>query len=235
MAVLAVEVPTPILIIGEGEQLAGEVWLTNASGADVTITGATLTVAFPTPESGPIALPDGVKLAPGVTRRLVVRSGIPPYTPPGTFTASIDVTTSAGPQTIPATVVITSVVNVAFSPSVLTFAGVLPSSTHIGRVQVLNRGNVAVDVGAIPDETLLEMVTIPRVVRVSGASVAVEPALGTTPGGTVTFANPLSTVPPGGWTSVDVSVTLPAALTAGRHFRILPRIANQRFVIDLLT
>lgn len=235
MAALSVEVPTPVLIFGEGEQLAGEVWLTNSSGGEVKITGALLKVDFPQPETGPIALPDEVVMRVGATRRLTIRSGMPAYTPPGTFPAKITVQTSVGDQAIPASVVIAAVVNVGLAPSVTTLTGATSSSTHTVTVLVANRGNVPVAVGTIPAETLQEMVSVPRVLEVSGGTVRVEPAVGTAPGGAVTFASTPTTVPPAGWVAVDVLLTLPATLPADRHFRLLPRIANTRFVVDLLT
>jgi hypothetical protein len=122
------------------------------------------------------------------------------------------------------------------APQLLTFTGVLPSTTTPGSVVVLNKGNTNIVVGPIPDETLLEMVSTPRVlVAGGGGAVSVEPALGLVPGGTVTFTNTTPTIAPGGWAQVDFHLTTPAALTANRHFRVLPRVATERFVVDLLT
>jgi len=59
--------------------------------------------------------------------------------------------------------------------------------------------------------------------------------LGLTPGGAATFTNTKPTVVPGGWASVDFKLTTPAALAANTQYRVLPRIATERFTIDLLT
>ena len=100
---------------------------------------------------------------------------------------------------------------------------------------VVNKGNTPIKVGPIPGETMLEVVSIPRVVEVSGATLSVQPAPGLAPGGTVTFTNPTKTVAVGGWASIDVTLKMPATLPTNRHFRVLPRIATQRLVVDLLT
>lgn len=235
MAALSVDVAVPILIFGELDKIEGEVWLTNSTGGQVTIDSASLTVNFPTPETGPIPLPDGAGLPPGATKRLLIRSGMPMYTPGGTYSAEITLATSAGGQVVKATVVIADTYVVALAPTVLTFTGVKKSSTLSGTVLVVNKGNTPIKVGAIPSETMLEVVTIPRVVEVSGATLSVQPAPGLAAGGTVTFTNPTATVARGAWASVDVKLKMPATLPANRHFRVLPRIATQRLVIDLLT
>jgi hypothetical protein len=235
VAVLTVDVAVPILIFGELDRIEGEVWLTNATAGEVTITSATLTVNFPTPETGAIPLPDGAGLAPAATRRLLIKTGMPMYTPGGTYSAEIALNTSAGGQVIPATVVIADTYVVALAPTVLTFTGVKKSSTLTGTVLVVNKGNTPIEVGTIPSETMLEVVTIPRVVEVSGATLSVEPAPGLAAGGTVTFTNPTKTVAPGAWASMDVKLKMPATLPTDRHFRVLPRIATQRLVVDLLT
>lgn len=235
MAALKVEATEPILIFGELDRIEGEVWLTNDTGADVTIVSATLTVNFPTPETGPIPLPEGTALATKATKRLLIQSGIPTYAPGGTFSAHIDLLTSGGGQTIKATVVIADTFIVALAPTVLTFTGVKKSTTLTGTVLVVNKGNTPIKVGTIPSETMLEVVTIPRVVEVSGATLLVQPAPGVAAGGTVTFTNPTPTVAPGDWASLDVKIKMPATLPPHRHFRVLPRIATQRLVVDLLT
>lgn len=235
MAGLKVEVTEPILIFGELDRIEGEVWLTNTSGGEVTIDKATLKVNFPTPESGPIPLPDKVALPSLATKRLVIQSGMPAYTRGGTFSATIALETSAGNQVITATVVIADTFIVALAPTVLTFTGVKKSTTLTATVLVVNKGNTPITFGTIPSETMLEVVTIPRVIEVSGASLSVQPAPGLAAGGTVTFTNPTTTVAPGAWASVVVKLKMPATLPLNRHFRVLPRIATQRLVVDLLT
>jgi hypothetical protein len=235
VAALKVDTPTPILIFGEFDRVEGEVWLTNTGGVDVTITKALLTVDFATPETGSIPLPDSTAVPPGATRCLTIRSGMPAFTAGGTYSAHISLETSAGNQTIAATVVIADTFVVRLAPSSLTFTGVKKSTTLTGTVYVVNRGNTPVKVGPIPGETMLEVVTVPRVVEVSGTTLSVEPAPGLASGGTVTFTNPTKTIAPGGWAAVDVKLKMPATLPTNRHFRVLPRITTQRLVVDLLT
>jgi hypothetical protein len=235
VAALKVDVAVPILIFGELDRIEGEVWLTNTTNAEITIDKATLTVNFPTPESGPIPLPDGVGLPPGATKRLLIQSSMPPYTLGGTYSATIDLQTSAGGQVIAATVVLADTFVVALAPTVLTFTGVKQATTLTGTVLVVNKGNTPITVGTVPSETMLEVVTIPRVIEVSGASLSVQPAPGLAAGGTVTFTNPTTSVAPGDWASVDVKLEMPATLPPNRHFRVLLRIATQRLVVDLLT
>lgn len=235
MSAFTVDVPPPILIFGERDQVEGELWLTNPSADDIKITGASLHVNFPTPETAAIPIPADSGILAGSTKRLTIRSAMPVFTPPGAYSANITLHTSVGDQVIAASVTIASTFIVQLAPSVLTFTGVKKATTLSGTVLVLNKGNAAVDIGPIPAEAMLEMVAIPRILAVSGGTVSVEPSLGMTPGGTVTFANAQSTVAPGGWASVDIKLKMPATLPANRHFRVLPRIATQRFVVDLLT
>lgn len=236
MPPFTVEGTTPVLIFGEGRQVAGEVWLTNPTAGSIDITSATLLVNFPTPETGDIALPSGAAIANGATRRLLINTSMQPFTPPGSYSATITLVTSAGNQAIPGTVVIAGSLVPELGPKEQTFTGVTAASTFAGSVVVYNRGNTPIVVGAIPDETLLEMVITPRVLEVvAGGGVTVAPALGMTPGGTVTFTNTKPTIPPGGWGTVDFNLTTPAVLAANLHFRVLPRIATERFVVNLLT
>jgi hypothetical protein len=235
MSVFTVDVATPILIFGEGEHVEGEVWLTNSTSSAIKIAGATLLVNFPTPENAAIPIPDDAGIGAGATRRFLIRSGMPVFTPPGTYTAVITLHTSSGDQAIAASVVIASTFIVQLAPTVLTFTGVKKSVTLTGAVLVINRGNTAIDVTSIPDETMLEMVPTTRIVAISGATLTVEPALGMTPGGTVKFTNPSVTIAPRAWASVDIKLKMPATLATNRHFRVLPRIATQRFVVDLVT
>lgn len=45
---------TPVLVVGTGEVVRGDLWLSNPSGADVKLTGAIITVTLPTgPRPGP--------------------------------------------------------------------------------------------------------------------------------------------------------------------------------------
>jgi subtilisin family serine protease len=235
VAALKVENTGPILIFGELDRVEGEVWLTNTSGVEVTINQASLTVDFPTPETGSIPLPDNTVVPPGATRCLAIRSGMPSFTLGGTYSAEIAVVTSAGPQVVKATVVIANTYLARLAPSILTFTGVKKGASLKGTVLVVNQGNTPIKVGPIPGETMLEVVTIPRVVEISGATLSVQPGPGLASGGTVTFTNPTKTVAVGAWASIDVTLKMPATLPANRHFRVLPRIVTQRLVVDLLT
>jgi hypothetical protein len=160
---------------------------------------------------------------------------MPEFAPPGTYDATVTLQTSVGEQVISAVVVIASIFGVELAPGVLTFTKVAKSATLTGTVLVVNRGNTPVEVGAIPDEAILEMVAIPRILAVSGGTVSVEPAIGMVPGANVTFTNDRPTIPPSGWAATEITLTMPATLTADRHFRVLPRIATQRLIVDLLT
>ena len=236
MPPLTVDSPTPILLYGEQDQMQGEVWLTNPTGADIGVSGGSILVNFAPPETGTISFPPGAVVPAGATRRLALRMGIQSVAPPGNYPATITVDTAAGAQTIPATAVVASVFFPALGPAKLTFAGVTSGATIDGTVIVRNRGNIPIVVNAIPDETLVEVAILPSVLNVgAGGSVSVEPAVGPVAGGTVTFTNNTPTIAPGDWAEVNFVLTTPAALTANRHFRILPRIASQRFVVDLLT
>lgn len=237
MAAFEVLTPTPILILGDAKQVEGEIWLANSGAAEIKVDSATLTVNFPSgTQSGPIFAGSETAVPAGSIRRLLIRSGSSSFTPPGSFTASVDLSTSAGSQTIPATVIVTSSVDLELSTTPVLFTGVVASTTYAGEVVAVNRGNASVAVGPIPDETLLEMVSIPRILAVApGGAVSLGPAEGLTPGGTATFTNNTPTIDPGGFAKVDFVLTTPSTLAANRHFRVLPRIVNQRFVIDLLT
>jgi hypothetical protein len=237
---LTVESATPILLYGEQDQIQGEVWLSNTTGADIGVSGGSVLVNFPTPETGTISFPPNAAVPAGATRRLALKMAVQLVASPGSYPATITLDTitlnTAGSQAIPATAVVASVFLPALGPGKLTFTGVTSSATLNGSVIVRNRGNVPIVVNAIPDETLVEVVVFPSVLSVgTSGSVSVAPAPGPSTGGTVTFTNNTPTIDPGDWAQVDFALTTPAAMTADRHFRILPRIASQRFVVDLLT
>jgi hypothetical protein len=227
---------TPVLLYGEQGQMAGEVWLSNLTGAAIGISGGSLVVNFPAPETGTISFPPHAAVPAAATRRLSLALALQPFTLPGSYTATVTLDTVAGTQTIPATAVVASVFLPVLAPGKVTFTGVTPAATLDGSVIVRNRGNTPVVVDTIPGETLAEVAILPRVLKVgTGGAVSVAPAPGSLTGGAVTFANNTPTISPGDWAQVDFHLTTPATLAAGRHFRILPRIANERFVVDLLT
>jgi hypothetical protein len=233
---LTVEGSTPILLYGEQDQMQGEVWLSNTTGAPIGVTSGSLLVNFAVPETGTISFPPGAAVPAGATRRLGLSLSLQPFTSPGTYPATLTLNTAAGSQTIPATAVVAGVFLPVLAPSNVTFTGVTAATTLDGTVIVRNRGNTPVTVNAIPSESLAEVVILPRVLRVgTGGSVSVAPAPGSLTGATVTFTNNTPTINPGDWAQVDFHLTTPAALAADRHFRILPRIASARFVVDLLT
>jgi hypothetical protein len=240
VAGLSVLTTPPVLIFGTANEAAGEVWLGNSTNAKLTIESAQLTVNFPAPDgtqSGTIALPPDPVVAPGATKRLTIHAGLSLFTAPGSHTAKIDLrTTESGAQSINATMKVarSAVVKIADPP--ILFTGVVANTTYSGEVVVLNRGNSQFTVGDIPDEAALEVVATPRVLSVATTgSVSVEPALGFTPGPTISFTNNKPTIDPGNWAAVQFQLTTPAAVTADRHFRVLPRVLTERFVIDLLT
>ena len=236
MPPLTVVGSTPILLFGELDQMQGEVWLANPTASDIGVSDGSILVNFATPETGTIAFPNGAAVPAGATRRLGLNLAIRPDTSPGLYAATISLNTSAGVETIPASAVVATVYLPALGPTKVTFSGVAPSSTVDGNLVVRNRGNVPITVNGIPDETLVEVVVIPRALEVDAAGAAsVTPAPGPSAGGTVTFTNATPTIAPGDWADVDFHLATPASLVANRHFRVLPRIGNQRFVIDLLT
>jgi large exoprotein involved in heme utilization and adhesion len=229
--------PTPILIFGVGEQVEGRVWLKNATGAEIKVTRADLTVDFPTGSAtGQIPLPEDAGIPPGETQPLIIQSGLTVFSAPDTYNATVTLTTSAGNQAIPAKLVIAATKSVALAPTVAVFTGVLSSTDYDGSVVAVNRGNTAITVGPIPDEALLEVVSTPRALTVENDGTAsVVPALATAPSGNATFTNPTPTIQPGGWAPVTFKLRTPAGLAMNRHYRVFPRIAMQRFAVDLLT
>lgn len=236
MAPLTVEGSTPVLLYGEQDRMHGEVWLTNPTGAAIGVSGGSVLVNFTPPETGTIAFPAGAAVPAGATRRLALDMALQPAAAPGVYPATITLDTAAGSQTIPASAVVASVFLPVVAPDKLTFTGVTASTTVDGSVIVRNRGNTPVVVNAIPEETLVEIAILPQVLEVgAGGSVSVEPTPGPSAGGTVTFTNDTPTIDPGDWAQVDFHLATPAALAADRHFRVLPRIANTRFTLDLLT
>lgn len=228
----------PILLIGEGEQVQGEVWLSNPTNAGISVTKATLSVTLAAgAETGEIRLPADAAVPPETTRRLAIGMGMQPVTPPGTYAASVELTTSAGPQTIPAQVRVNATIAPAIIPLRLVFSGVAAGEKLDGSVVVVNKGNVDIPVDPIGAEPLLEVRSQPRVLVVAaGGAVSVEPAISAAATGkTVTFASAKETVGPGAWKEIKFSLTVPAGVTANAHFRVLPRIATERFAVDLLT
>jgi hypothetical protein len=228
---------SPILVVGEGEQAQGEVWLSNSSGGPITMSSATISVTLPTgAESAAIQLPPDASVPANASRRLMIGLGLDPLTAPGAYAGSVALATSAGAQTIAATLVVAAVVLPLLVPARFVFAGVKAGATVSATVVVRNKGNVPIAVGPIPEEPLLELRAHPRAVGVSPLGVvAVEPALGLAPVGTVSFTNNKPTIAPGNWAAVDFKLKAPAALAKNAHLRALPRIANDRFSVDLLT
>jgi hypothetical protein len=232
---LTVDIPEPVLVYAERDRFAGTVWLTNGTGADVTLQRATMHVQLPTPESADIPLPADTVMAPGATRQLTVQTAIPTFTAPGEFPGHIDLESTAGVQTITLTLVVVPVVEAAVGPEPLTLTGVQPGATVGARLVVVNRGNVPFTLGPVPPEDVFEVVVVPRVVEVDGATLRVAPAPSTASAGQATFSDPGVVVEPGSWAAVTLDISLPQGLTADRHYRVLPRLATARAVVDLLT
>ena len=233
---------TPILLVGEGDQIQGEVWLSNPTGGDIAVKSATLSATLPGGvETGTLQLPSDAAVMANGARRLVIGMGMQPLTPPGTYSASIDLSLTVGgtpaAQSIPATLVVLTAYQIVFAPNTLVFTGVVPGGTVTGSVVVVNRGNAAFTVGPIPDETIYEVIATPRLLGVgAGGLVGVEPATGLAAlAGKVTFTNATPLINVGSWADVTFQLTTPGSLAANRHVRVLPRIATQRFAIDLLT
>jgi hypothetical protein len=228
-----------LLLVGGGETAKGEVWLENTTGAEVKITNATLTVHVGgVDQHGPIPLPSDASLPDNSFKRLSIGFGMEPFTAPGPYVAHVDLETSIGNQTIPATLIVLANAQVAVLPEQPVFAGVVPGSTITTAAIVRNVGNVAVTVASMADEPLFEVVAGQRLLGVgTGGIVQVQPAtslaplaldlkftLGATP-----------TIVPAGWERIAIDVLVPAGLGTGQHVRALPRIVNDRFNIDLLT
>jgi hypothetical protein len=233
---LTVGSPVPILLFGERDQMQGEIWLSNSTPSDIGLNGGSVLVNFPTPESGAISLPSSTTVPANSTRRLALNMSISPVTPAGVYTGTVSLDTAVGPLSAPVTAVVASALVPALGPAKFTFTGVTASSIHNATIVLRNRGNTPFTVNPIPDETLVEIVVAPRVLEVAGTgAVTVEPAPAATPAGSVTFSNPTPTINPGDWAQVDFQITAPATVTADRHFRVMPRIVTERFIVDLLT
>jgi hypothetical protein len=230
--------PVPVLVLGALDQLRGEVWLNNTSGTDVKLANAMLTVTISgPPEQGTIQIPPDTIVAAGASKRLSISFGIEPFTPPGSYAASIDLDTSAGSLSVPATIVIERIVAIGFTNRQHVFTNVASATKINSSVVVVNRGNVAFTVTPIPDEPLFELIPIPRVVAVADdGDVSVSPAPAMTPvAGKLQFTNDAPTIAVGGWAEVGYQMTTPAGLPAAAHLRALPRIGTERFSVDLLT
>ena len=230
----------PALVLGDEDQLKGEIWLSNSTNAAINISAATLTVTFGTgAETGSLQISSGTSVGANTSKRLLISFGMQPFTPPGTYTASVDLTfdNPAGTQSIPATVMIGERVRIGLATAHAVFNTVAASTTTNSSVVVVNRGNLAFAVHAIADEPLFEVLSTPRLLATgSGGVVVVQPAVGLTPlAQKLTFTNSTPTIPAGGWADVAFSLTTPATLPARAHLRALPRIGTERFTIDLLT
>jgi hypothetical protein len=228
-----------LLLVGGGETAKGEVWLENRTGGEVTIKTAQLTVQVPTgPQTGPIPLPSDAALADNSFKRLSIGFGMEPFTAPGPYLAHVDLDTSIGLQTIPATLVVLANAQVAVLPEQPVFAGVVPGSTITTAAIVRNVGNVAVTVASVPDEPLFDVVAGQRLLGVgTGGIVQVQPATSLAPLAfdlKFTLAT-TPTIAPAEWARIGIDVLVPAGLSTGLHVRALPRIVNDRFNIDLLT
>jgi hypothetical protein len=229
---------TPVLLVGEGNSVEGEIWLANPTSAPIKVIEANLSVTLPSgTENGPVQLPPDAAVPANASKRLLINMGMQPFTPPGSYAATIALTTSAGAQSIPANFFVVPVFRVGIAADRHVFTGVKAGAKVKGNVVVLNKGNVPVKVGPMADEPLLEVTSAARVLAVgAGGVVVVQPATGLTPlAGKVTFTNDKPTIAVGGWADVKFQLTAPAGLGANLHLRLLPRIANERFTVDLLT
>lgn len=239
MAVLDVVGSVPVLLRGAADELKGEIWLSNPSTDDVTVSAASISVTFGGgTETAPIQIPPDSVVAGGGSRRLLITQGLEPFTAPDSYSASIDLTTSGGALSIAATAVVEPVVALGFAPVRVVFTSVASSSTLNGEVAVVNRGNVPLTVNTMPVESIFEVTAAPRLVAVADdGTVAVTPADGLAPlaGLELTFTNDTPTIDVGGWANVQFSITTPAGLPANSHLRSLPRIGTERFFVDLLT
>jgi len=239
VAVLDVVGSVPVLLRGDGGELKGEVWLRNTDKGDVTVTGASISVTFGSgPETAPIQIPPDSVVTAGGVRRLLITQGLEPFTAPGNYSASIDLSTSAGAVSIAATAVVEPVLALGFAPVRHVFTDVQSSDTLTGEVAVVNRGNVPFTVTTIPDEALFAVRATARLAAVAAdGTVAVQPADGLAPLTDLElgFTNDTPTIDVGGWSSVQFTITTPAGLPANAHLRSLPRIGTERFFVDLLT
>jgi hypothetical protein len=227
------------LLVGGGETAKGEIWLENNTGGEVKIDSATLTVRVgAVDQTGPIPIPSDASLADKSFKRLSIAFGMEPFTAPGQYTAHVDLSTSIGAQTIPATLVVLANAQVAVLPEQPVFTGVVPGSTITTGAIVRNVGNVAVTVASISDEPLFDVNAGQRLLGVgAGGIVQVQPATSLAPLAldlTFTLAA-TPTIAPAEWARVGFDILVPAGLTTGQHVRALPRIVNDRFNVDLLT
>lgn len=228
----------PVLVLAHGEELRGDFWLANPSDTTVIVESATFTATFATGvQSGAIPTSSDFAVAGRGFKRFTFGFSMAPSTAPGSYGANVDLVTSAGTISIPALLFVTEVALVGLAPTARVFTAVEPNATLAGTVLVRNQGNVAFDVGAIPDEPLIEIVAAPRVLAVeAGGALQVEPAEGfTVLASNVSFTNETPTIAVGGWAEVAYELTTPSSLPSNVHLRALPRIGTERFAIDLLT
>jgi hypothetical protein len=228
-----------ILVIAGGETAQGEVWLENNTGAEVKIEQADLTITVSgVDHTGSIPLPQHEVIADKAFRRLAIGFGMEPFTAPGEYVAHVDLDTSIGIQTIPVTVVVLTNAQVAVIAEQPVFTQVVPPATITTSVIVRNVGNVPVTIDAVADEPLFDVVAGQRLLGVgAGGVVQVQPATSL-----VATAHTLSftlaatpTIPPAGWSKIDLDIAVPVGVGTGGHVRALPRIVNDRFSIDLVT
>ena len=195
-----------------------------------------LLVNFAVPETGAISFPASAEVPAGATRRLGLTMTLQPFTVPGFYPATITIQTNTGPETIPATAVVASVFLPMLAPATITFTDVTPATTLDSSLIVRNRGqhpdrgeqHSRRDPGRGRDPAPRAQIRYWRkCVRRSSARLI--------DGVAVTFTNNTPTISPGDWAQVEFHLTTRATLAADRHFRILPRIVNERFVVNLLT
>jgi hypothetical protein len=228
-----------ILLVGGGATAQGEVWLENNTGGEVKIEDVHLTVTVgAVDQTGRIPLPADEVIANQSFRRLSISFGMEPFTAPGEYAAHVDLDTSVGAQAIPAVLVVVANAQLAVLCEQPVFTNVVPPTTLSTALIVRNVGNVAVDVDAIVDEPLFEIAAGQRVLGIgAGGVVQVQPAsslVATAHVLTFTLAS-TPTIEPAAWATSDVDIGVPAALDLGLHVRALPRLANDRFSIDLVT
>ena len=230
-----------VLLVGGGETAQGEVWLENNTGGDVKIEQARRSRSRSPPSSRPARYRCHPMRRSPTSRSSGCRSasGWSPSPHPGQYVAHVDLTTSIGIQTIPASLVVLAE----------RAGGRPPGAAGVQRGWCRRRrsrppSSFATSATSRSPSRRLPTNRSSKSSRASGCSASAPAGSSRCSRRPTSLRSPLDltftlaatpTIGPAEWARIGIDILVPAGLGTGRHVRALPRIVNDRFNIDLLT
>ena len=235
-----------VIFAGDPGALSADVWLENRAASELHIRRASVlskVVRAAEPgDSGRLArIQVPKRIQPHECHHLAVSFDVDPFTPPGTYDASIVLEGVDGNTIFPAQIVVTQNYSLSIEPDQIVLT-VPPGGTGEGEVVVSNDGNVPIEVGPMGEYTLEDRWREPvcccscheeegdRIAEADGESSVDDRRIGA-----VVIDNDPMTVEPGATVVVRFVARVPPDLPMNMHLRARPRIGIERFSLDVIT